>query len=125
MQTSFKLRLSLITFAISLLVLAAHLPAQPVQSPQQSGTATPPPLTAPADPSTESQSFSDRKLSPHEQVQADTKKLYQLAFELRTEVGKTYKQSLSLDVLRKAQELEKLAKTLKSEMDHDASAKKR
>jgi hypothetical protein len=63
--------------------------------------------------------------SPQEQIEADTRKLYELAQELRTEVGKTYKQSLSVDVLKKAGELEKLAKSLKSEMDHQASAKKR
>lgn len=57
-------------------------------------------------------------------IEADTKKLYLLAIELRTEVAKTYKQSLSLEVLKKAQELEKLARNLKSEMDHEASAKK-
>ena len=58
-------------------------------------------------------------------IEADTRKLYQLALELRTEVGKTYKQSLSLAVLKKAGELEKLAKRLKSEMDHEATAKRR
>jgi len=63
--------------------------------------------------------------SPQERIEADTKKLYELALELRTEVGKTYKQSLSVDVLKKAGELERLAKNLKSELDHQASAKKR
>ena len=58
------------------------------------------------------------------QIQADTKRLYQLALELRTEVGKTYKQSLSLTVLKKAEELEKLAKNLRSEMNREATAEK-
>lgn len=56
------------------------------------------------------------------EIQADTKKLYQLALELRTEVGKTYKQSLSVTVLKKAEELEKLSKKLRSEMTHEAEA---
>src|ERR1700760_505502 len=43
------------------------------------------------------------------QIEEDTKKLYQLSAELRAEVGKTYKDSLSVAVLRKAEELEKLA----------------
>ena len=57
-------------------------------------------------------------------IKADTKKLYQLSLELRTEVGKTYKESLSLTVLKKAEELEKLAKVLKSEMNREAATQK-
>jgi hypothetical protein len=72
---------------------------------------------------------SKTQASPEEsqqaRIEADTKKVYQLALELRTEVGRTYKQSLSLAVLKKAGELEKLAGKLKSEMDHEASAKNR
>ncbi len=36
-------------------------------------------------------------------IEADTKKLYQLSAELRAEVAKTYKESLSVRVLEKAQ----------------------
>jgi hypothetical protein len=72
---------------------------------------------------------SKTQASPEEsqqaRIEADTKKVYQLALELRSEVGRTYKQSLSLAVLKKAGELEKLAGKLKSEMDHEASAKNR
>jgi len=74
----------------------------------------------PAEPST----TPTKSEEPQERIEADTKRLYQLALELRTEVGKTYKQSLSLAVLKKAEELEKLAKNLKSEMDHQSAAKK-
>jgi len=56
------------------------------------------------------------------QIEADTKKLYQLSAELRTEVAKTYKESLSLTVLKKAEEIEKLARSLKVLMSQDASA---
>lgn len=58
------------------------------------------------------------------QIEADTKKLYQLSAELRAEVAKTYKQSLSVSVLKKAQELEKLAKSLKAQMKQEAAAAK-
>ncbi len=58
------------------------------------------------------------------QIDADTKKLYQLSAELRAEVAKTYKESLSLTVLKKAQEIEKLAKSLKAEMNQQAAAAK-
>ena len=59
------------------------------------------------------------------QIETDTKKLYQLSAELRAEVAKTYKESLSLTVLKKAQELEKLAKNLKAEMNQQVAAAKR
>ena len=55
-----------------------------------------------------------------DQIAADTKKLYQLALELRAEVGKTYKESLSLAVIKKAEEVEKLATSLKSRMSKEA-----
>ena len=58
------------------------------------------------------------------QIEADTKKLYQLSAELRAEVAKTYKESLSVTVLKKAQELEKLAKSLKAEMNQQVAAAK-
>ena len=56
------------------------------------------------------------------QIKADTRKLFQLSAELREEVGKTYKESLSLAVLKKAQEVEKLARSLKELMNEDATA---
>jgi hypothetical protein len=59
------------------------------------------------------------------QIEADTKKLYQLSAELRAEVAKTYKESLSVTVLKKAQELEKLAKSLKAEINQQVAAAKR
>lgn len=56
------------------------------------------------------------------QIKADTRKLFQLSAELREEVGKTYKESLSVAVLKKAQEVEKLARSLKELMNEDAAA---
>jgi hypothetical protein len=56
------------------------------------------------------------------QIEADTKKLYLLSAELRAEVAKTYKESLSLTVLKKAEEIEKLARSLKVLMNQEASA---
>jgi len=57
-------------------------------------------------------------------IEADTKKLYQLSAELRAEVAKTYKESLSLSVLTKAEEIEKLARSLKALMNQEAAAKR-
>ncbi|HMG85011.1 MAG TPA: hypothetical protein VK574_04680 [Terracidiphilus sp.] len=56
------------------------------------------------------------------QIEEDTKKLYQLSAELRTEVANTYKESLSLTVLKKAEEVEKLARDLKLLMKQEATA---
>ena len=58
------------------------------------------------------------------EIEADTKKLYQLAAELRAEVAKTYKTTLSLNVIKKAEALEKLAKSLKARMGGEAAASK-
>lgn len=56
------------------------------------------------------------------EIEADTKKLLLLAADLRTEVARTYKDSLSLNVLKKAQEVEKLAKSLKARMIKEGTA---
>ena len=58
--------------------------------------------------------------SPEEQQQAqlvaDTNRLYQLAQELKVEVAKSNKDTLSLSVIKKAAEVEKLARSLKERM---------
>jgi sRNA-binding protein len=54
---------------------------------------------------------------PHQaQIIADTQKLLKLSQELKVEVAKSNKDTLSLTVIKKADEVEKLAKTLKEEM---------
>ena len=50
------------------------------------------------------------------QLVADTEKLLQLANELHTDVSKTDKNVLSVDVVRKAEEIEKLAHSVKVKM---------
>ena len=55
------------------------------------------------------------------QIQAETKKLYQLSSELRAEVARTYKESLSVTVLKKAEEVETLAKSLRLLMSKEAA----
>jgi hypothetical protein len=130
MQMSLKIRLWLLALWILPSAFAVLASAQGAMAPMKSqaaAQATQPAAPVahvaqpdPAEPSTTPTNSEE----PQERIAADTKKLYQLALELRTEVGKTYKQSLSLAVLKKAEELEKLAKNLKSEMDHQAAAKK-
>jgi hypothetical protein len=123
-----KSRFFLLTVSMFSCALAVSASAQDGAKPVQSEADKPDTAaTQLAQPS--ATAGSKTQASPEEsqqaRIEADTKKVYQLALELRTEVGRTYKQSLSLAVLKKAGELEKLAGKLKSEMDHEASAKNR
>ena len=47
------------------------------------------------------------------QLRADTERLYKLTQELKEEVAKSNKDTLSVSVIKKAEEVEKLAKSLK------------
>lgn len=50
------------------------------------------------------------------EIQHDTEKLLKLATELKDYVGKTDENILSLDVIKKAEEIEKLAHAVKEKM---------
>lgn len=58
-----------------------------------------------------------QNLSPAEKrradLMADTEKLYQLTQELKAEVARSNKDTLSVAVVKKAQEVERLAKSIK------------
>jgi len=49
-------------------------------------------------------------------IREDTEKLYQLATDLKAAVDKSNENMLSLDVIRKAEEVEKLAKKVREKM---------
>jgi predicted nucleic acid-binding Zn-ribbon protein len=51
-----------------------------------------------------------------EQIQKDTARLLKLATELKEYVDKSNENTLSLDVVKKAEEIEKLAHTVKEKM---------
>lgn len=118
----------------TILLLSLLTSGAPPMYPQSSPANPIPPNTKPNQSSEEPKQSPavDRKaeLSPpaspeqirQTQIEADTKKLYQLSAELRAEVAKTYKESLSLTVLKKAEEIEKLARSLKVLMNQEASA---
>ena len=57
-----------------------------------------------------------RNAERQKQLVADTQKLVALATELQDEVNKSTKDMLSLDVVRKADEIDKLAKTVRDKM---------
>ena len=51
-----------------------------------------------------------------EEIKTDTQKLFQLATELKDAVDKSNEHTLSLDVIKKAEEVEKLAKKVREKM---------
>lgn len=82
------------------------------------GTNNPPAGTSQKDSGAPSQTQpANKTLSPAEQKRAelvaDTEKLYQLTQELKAEVAKSNKDTLSVAVVKKAQEVERLAKSIK------------
>ncbi len=54
--------------------------------------------------------------SQHEQTKKDVDRLLQLATDLKAEVDKTNSEILSLKLIRKAEEIEKLAKKIQNRM---------
>ncbi len=57
-----------------------------------------------------------RNLDRQKRLEDDTAKLFALASELKDEVGKTNKDTMSLDVIKKADEIERLAHSVKEKM---------
>jgi hypothetical protein len=57
-----------------------------------------------------------RNSDRQKQLERDTDKLLELAKELKEEVNKSNKDTLSVDVVKKAAEIEKLAKSVKDRM---------
>ena len=57
-----------------------------------------------------------RNLQRQEDIKKDTDKLLSLATELKQYVDKTDENTLSVEVIKKAEEIEKLAHTVKEKM---------
>ena len=66
--------------------------------------------------SMEEQVNRSRNAERQKRLEMDTEKLLSLANELKEQVGKTNKDILSVDVIKKADEIEKLAKSVKDRM---------
>jgi hypothetical protein len=62
------------------------------------------------------QQSNSRNNDRQKKLQQDTEKLLALATQLKEEVDKTDKNTLSLEVIKKADEIEKLAKSVKDRM---------
>jgi hypothetical protein len=55
-------------------------------------------------------------LQRQQEIKKDTEKLLQLATELQQSVEQSNENTLSLEVIKKAEQIEKLAKTVKDKM---------
>lgn len=118
-------RLFCAVFLFALCALSGRGQADP-QSPAPSSQTAPVPATTPssqkaaAPDGKANESAGQKPMSPEDarqaQIVADTNKLYQLAQELQAEVAKSSKNTLSLSVVKKAAEVEKLARSLKERM---------
>ena len=62
------------------------------------------------------QNFDAANAERKKQIADDSAKLLKMAFDLKAEVDKTNKDTLSLDVIRKAEAIEKLARDVKEKM---------
>lgn len=79
-------------------------------------TSVPSESDTPISPQTEEEQAKMRNADRQKQLVADTQRLLSLANELKADVDKSTKDTLSLDVIRKADEIEKLAHTVKEKM---------
>jgi hypothetical protein len=68
------------------------------------------------DKATKQQDYTAANVERRKQIADDTTKLLKLATDLKAEVDKTTKDTLSLGVIRKADDIEKLAHSVKEKM---------
>ena len=68
------------------------------------------------DPEIRDKMLREQNKQRQQQIKQDTDKLFQLATELKAAVDRSNENVLSLDVVRKAEEVEKLAKKVKEKM---------
>jgi hypothetical protein len=102
-------------------ISAAQLQQQPMPQqvptiPTQPGFGEPPAPNDPMERQRQEKMEKARNMDRQKQLQRDTDKLLSLAKELKDEVDKSNKDTLSVDVVKKAGEIEKLAKSVKDRM---------
>jgi hypothetical protein len=104
---------------VAFVVLALVLVLGAQQDPPRHRPPQPPGSTAPEmDIPPEMQREMTKRMNKdrQESLKKDTDKLFQLATELKQSVDKSNENVMSLDVIRKAEEIEKLAKQVKEKM---------
>ena len=89
---------------------------QPVETPLTKRVQDARDQTAMNEPSVKKANFEAVNMERKRQIADDSARLLKLATDLKTEVDKTSKDTLSLGVIRKAEEIEKLARTVKEKM---------
>lgn len=127
------MRLSIVLAAISLSVFFCAgvfaQPGRPQGRPPDAPPSTPPSLAAPEQDRRETSREEERmkrdqqkalNMKRQEELKRDTDKLVKLANELKEYVDKTNENVLSLDVIKKADEIEKLAKSVRDKMKAQA-----
>lgn len=116
-----RLRVILKMSAVLMLSYAVSVVCQtPAAAPKSPETATSEASKPPDAKSPESQAKPKKDLDPNaekqKQLADDTARLLQLANELKVEMDKSTKDTLSLTVMKKAEEVEKLARKVRDEM---------
>jgi hypothetical protein len=112
----YVLRKSIILLAVLLVVAGMKLPAVHALLAQQSQMRQPPLNPGPMEREMAERRAREANKQRQEEIRSDTQKLFQLATELKDAVDKTNENMLSLDVVKKADEVEKLAKKVKEKM---------
>src|SRR6267154_534832 len=99
-------------------VLALHAEAQEPSQTQIQLPRTPPEDTVEDEARRKFERDQQKKANEErfQKVKDDTEKLVQLSNELKEYVGKANEHTLSLDVIKKAEEIERLAKSVKDKM---------
>ena len=98
------------------------LSAAQLQQPQMPTIPSPPGFGEPPNPADPMQRQQQQRMEKarnvdrQKQLERDTDKLFELAKQLKEEVNKSNKDTLSVDVVKKAAEIEKLAKSVKDRM---------
>jgi hypothetical protein len=108
---------------IVLLAMNAALSAAQAQRNPPVRSFPPPPGTeqqqrnkTPAEEQVDRDTAKQRNLQREQDIRRDTEKLLELATELKQYVDKTNENVISLDVIKKADQIEKLAKSVKDKM---------
>lgn len=87
-----------------------------VQNPRVPFGAQEPAYPSPLSPAAQEQLEKGRQTERQKKIIADTNRLLALATELKAEVDKTTKDTMSIQVIKKAEEIEKLARSVKERM---------
>ncbi len=119
LPTARKARAAILLLIALNTVLSAPLLSQALPTPQF----PPPPGTeqqqrnqTPLEQQVERDAAKQRNIQREQEIKRDTDKLLQLATELKQYVDKTNENVISLDVIKKADQIEKLAKSVKEKM---------